>query len=824
MAVKDASNQTTDATSEIVVDGRAYEVAKDSAGADPNLLHACLSLGLDLPYFCWHPELGSVGACRQCAVEQYEDEEAEENGEGEIVMACMTPAADGVRIAIEAEEAKEFRASVIEWLMVNHPHDCPVCDEGGECHLQDMTVMTGHSRREFRFPKRTFRNQDLGPHIHHEMNRCIQCYRCVRFYDHAGGDDLQAFASHDHVYFGRHEDGPLESPFSGNLVEVCPTGVFTDKTLKDHYARKWDLQTAPSVCHGCGLGCNTIPGERYDTIRRIRNRYHPDVNGYWLCDRGRYGYEWLHGERRIEGCLRPRGEDEPAEAIEEDDALSDLADAFAPGRRIAAVGSPRASLETNWALHRLATKAGDTYHPGPGDDDARCVRRVAEILERVPSASLRRLRECDAVLLLGIDPREVAPLLELYLREASRTAPSRDAAEIDVPPWNAEAVDEVVQGRTGPFFVATPEPTELDEVATEALRAEADAIAQLGRDVAAALSDEREDSGDDDLPRRIARALSGAERPVVVSGTDAGLDVLDAAAACAERLGSEIFLTVREANSLGAVLPADPDEDPDDDAGDAPTLEDLLERAAGGKIDTLVVAENDLYERAPANLVDRALDAVDHVVALDHTAHATGARASLLLPAAPWAEAAGTIVNNEGRAQRFLRVHRRDTPARESWRWIRDGARAAGRQGWDDLEGLHDVLRELASDHPRFEGVEDLTPGQDALGRQVPRQPHRYSGRTAETAHLDVREPRPETDPDSPLADSMEGAGSSAPTGAGRRTPPPSLAARYRVPGWNSVQALNRFQEEVAGLLRTSRDGAEPSPGLRLLEPDEEDA
>ena len=148
-------------------------------------------------------------------------------------MSCMTPAAEGTRISIDDPEAAEFRAGIIEGLMLNHPHDCPVCDEGGECHLQDMTVMTGHDYRRYEFDKRTFRNQNLGPLVNHEMNRCIQCYRCVRYYrDYAGGDDLNAFASRNTVFFGRHEDGVLENEFSGNLVEVCPTGVFTDKTLK----------------------------------------------------------------------------------------------------------------------------------------------------------------------------------------------------------------------------------------------------------------------------------------------------------------------------------------------------------------------------------------------------------------------------------------------------------------------------------------------------------------------------------------------------------------------------------------------------------------
>ena len=153
-----------------------------------NVLSACLSLGLDLPYFCWHPAMGSVGACRQCAVIQYKDAE---DKHGRLVMACMTPVADNMRISLNDEQARQFRRDNIELLMINHPHDCPVCEEGGECHLQDMTEMTGHTVRRYRGRKRTHRNQDLGPFINHEMNRCIACYRCVRFYhDYAGGKDL----------------------------------------------------------------------------------------------------------------------------------------------------------------------------------------------------------------------------------------------------------------------------------------------------------------------------------------------------------------------------------------------------------------------------------------------------------------------------------------------------------------------------------------------------------------------------------------------------------------------------------------------------------
>jgi NADH-quinone oxidoreductase subunit G len=164
---------------QIYVDKKAYEV-----NPKQNLLEACLGHGLDLPYFCWHPALGSVGACRQCAVKVYRNEE---DTRGRIMMACMTAVTPNMLVSIDDPEVKQFRAGIIEGLMESHPHDCPVCDEGGECHLQDMTVMSGHNYRRYSFPKRTFRNQYLGPLIHHEMNRCIQCYRCTRFYNEYSG-------------------------------------------------------------------------------------------------------------------------------------------------------------------------------------------------------------------------------------------------------------------------------------------------------------------------------------------------------------------------------------------------------------------------------------------------------------------------------------------------------------------------------------------------------------------------------------------------------------------------------------------------------------
>src|ERR1044072_249760 len=378
--------------STIFIDNKQYEVKEGK-----NLLEACIGLGIDLPYFCWHPALGSVGACRQCAVKTFKDEQ---DTKGRLVMSCMEPVKDQLRLSISDKEAAAFREQVIGWLMTNHPHGCAVCDEGGSCHLQDMTVMTGHSYRNYHFPKRTYKNQYLGPFLNHEMNRCIQCYRCVRFYkDFAGGKDMDVFAAHNHVYFGRHQDGILESEFSGNLAEVCPTGVFTDKTLKQHYTRKWDMTYAPSVCQGCGLGCNIIAGERYGSLRQITTRYNGAVNGYFLCDRGRYGYEFVNSDRRIkQAAVRNLTEMNIGTA----EVLQQVKDKLASGKVIG-IGSPRASLESNFALQQLVGR--DHFYLGMSDIEHDLCMLALKILQQghVRTPSMQEAATADAVLILGED-------------------------------------------------------------------------------------------------------------------------------------------------------------------------------------------------------------------------------------------------------------------------------------------------------------------------------------------------------------------------------------------------------------------------------------
>jgi NADH-quinone oxidoreductase subunit G len=775
----------------IYIDNQAKQ-----ANPKQNLLHACLSLGYDLPYFCWHPALGSVGACRQCAVKQFRDER---DTAGKLVMACMTPAGEGMRISITDVEAAAFRAAVIQGLMQNHPHDCPVCDEGGECHLQDMTVMTGHRSRAYRFGKRTFRNQYLGPLVNHEMNRCIQCQRCVRFYrNYAGGRDLNAFRLRDNIYYGRHEDGILESEFSGNLVEICPTGVFTDATLKRHYTRKWDLQMAPSICVHCGLGCNTTAGERYGALRRIVNRYNHEVNGYFLCDRGRFGYEFVESSLRIRYPLLN------GKAATKSEALERFGSILSEGNAIG-IGSPRASLEANFALRTLV--GPDRFFAGILDEDLQLLSPMLRILREGParSASLDDVEHSDAVFVLGEDVTNIAPVMALRLRQSVRQAPMRIAAGLHIPEWLDDAVREAVQDAKGPLFIASPYATKLDDIARTTYRAAPDDLARLGFAIAHAidatapevtgLSPEWET-----MIAAISAALLGAQRPLIVSGASCrSRSVIEAAAQIAWALRkagrpANLSFTTPECNSFGLSLM------------EPRPLSEAFQSIQNEPTSTLIVLENDLFRRAPASEMTALLRGVQHLVVLDHLVNATTEASELVLPAGTFAESDGTLVNSEGRAQRFFQVLDPSTDVQESQRWLREGSVAAGFNNEAQWQTLDDLITAMAAEIPAFGAIPTVAPSRSAVGK-IAREPNRYSGRTAMFANISVHEPKPPDDPDSALAFSME---------SGPEAAPSSLIPFFWAPGWNSIQAVNKFQSEVGGPLRSG------DPGVRLIEPSQE--
>lgn len=773
----------------IYIDNQPYEIYEGQ-----NLLQACLTLGFDIPHFCWHPVLNSVGACRLCAVKIFHDEA---DTKGRLAMSCLTPVTKGIRLSINDSEAREFRAANIEWLMTNHPHDCPVCDEGGECHLQDMTVMTGHVYRRYRFAKRTHNNQYLGPFVNHEMNRCIQCYRCIRFYrDYAGGRDLNVFASHNSVYFGRQRDGALESEFAGNLVEVCPTGVFTDKTFKQHYSRKWDLQTAPSVCVHCGVGCNTIAGERGGILRRIRNRYNHAVNGFFLCDRGRFGYEFVNHSKRIRHPLSSiNNSSGPAvlKEIDQDQSRQLLSAILSfAGTGIIGIGSPRASLEANFALRTFV--GAENFFSGLGMRDHRLILLIHDILTKGPVRvpSLADVEQADAIFILGEDVANTAPRLALALRRSIRKQPMDMARKLGIPEWDDAAVREAIQDRRGPLFIASSMATRLDDQATLAVHAKPAELIELGFAVAHAIHADSPATSNlasemASYVETIAESLQQARNPLIISGTalrdetliQAAADVAWALTAAGKK--ASLYYCLPECNSMGlAFIEGRPLEE----------AAQVLEKMSSAAI---VIVENDLLRRMDETLVNHLRKMARNWIVLDHVRNPTTALGDLVLPATTFAEGSGTIISAEGRAQRYYSVMEPDDNVRESWRWIRDMmgmVKDTRASTWFNLDAVTD---DMAKTIPALQELNNFLPGADfrIIGQKIPRQPHRFSGRTAMTAHLNVHEPKPPDDPDSPLAFSMEGT---------TVEPPPALIPRYWAPEWNSMQSIYKYYHSAGHL------------------------
>lgn len=876
----------------IHIDGITVEV--DSAD---NLLQACLSLGIDVPYFCYHPALGSVGSCRQCAVKQYQNKEDMEAGRGRLVMSCMVAPDDDMYISVTDDEAKAFRKSMVELLMTNHPHDCPTCEEGGHCHLQDMTYMSGHSRRRYRFTKRTHHNQELGPFIAHEMNRCIACYRCVRFYkDYAGGEDLGVYASNNRVYFGRDKDGQLESEFSGNLTEVCPTGVFTDQTHSERYNRKWDMQYAPSICHGCSAGCNISPGERYGELRRIENRYNGEVNRYFLCDRGRFGYGYVNRADRPTQALERINEKHVKINIDYalDETIKRIKD-----KKVIGIGSPRASLETNFALKNLV--GFDNFSTGLNHQQQALVNKCIEVLstEGIYNPGMTDVESHDAVLILGEDITQTSPRLALSVRQSAKNKGLKMAAALKTQPWLAEPVKRIAQDALSPVYVIDVAQTKLEDISKVSVVATpeditmlgfkvADEITKLADDLAEVAEPQSAEQSDADvnantdamqaLAQQIAYDLVQADKPLIVSGSSlSSTAMIEAAAQITQVLtqkraaikateqqqvdahNAKVKAQAQSANDQPeedkelSAKPAKPEtgtnKDAQDDVEREPAdsqelREDSLELKTvnknyhaqagiyltvpeansigvcllGGQsveellatdFDVVIVAENQLTDAIDGHKLTQLL--VDKtVIALDHQLLDWHKDVDIVLPAASFAEADGTLISAEGRAQRFFQVYDNEyyhplSSIKEGWRWLH--AVHSSIEGRDvDWTQLDDVINALVATHPKLAAIKGAAPDADyrITGLKIARQPRRYSGRTAMRAPISVHEPMQPKDLDTGLTFSMEGYSGKQAKG--------SMIPFANAAGWNSPQAWNKYQDKVGGSLKGG------DPGIRLFD------
>jgi NADH-quinone oxidoreductase subunit G len=368
---------------------------------------------VEIPVFCYEPKLGApVGACRMCLVEI--------EGIGKLQTGCSTPVKDGMVVNTLSDRVKEAQGSIVEFLLINHPLDCPVCDKGGECPLQDITFGWGRGDSRFVEPKRHFvKPLALSPSIAIDRERCILCYRCVRFSQEVSEDhELVLEERGAHAYVATFDDRPYEGPFSGNIVELCPVGALTSRPYR-FQARPWDVENAGTVCNLCPSQCNVTLTVRDDHVLRVLSRANPEVDDGWLCDRGRFAYPALGGDGRITAPLmRDGGELRPVSwerALEE--AASRLSRA---GGRVGALAGGGATNEEGLALNRLMRDALGSPHLDSRTSGTLALELHRALSEPALQARVPDLEFAHAVLVLDCDPLTDAPILDLRLRKGVR--------------------------------------------------------------------------------------------------------------------------------------------------------------------------------------------------------------------------------------------------------------------------------------------------------------------------------------------------------------------------------------------------------------------
>jgi NADH-quinone oxidoreductase subunit G len=391
----------------LTIDGREVEAPENTM-----LVDAAKHGDVEIPVFCYEPKLGNpVGACRMCLVEI--------EGIPKLQTGCSTPVKDGMVVHTQTERVKTAQRSVVEFLLINHPLDCPVCDKGGECPLQDIAFGWGSGTSRFIEPKRHFvKPLELSPTIAIDRERCILCYRCVRFSQEISEDyQLVLMERGAHSYVSTFDGHPYVAPFSGNIIELCPVGALTSRAYRFR-ARPWDVEEAGSVCTLCPAQCNVTLTVRDERVMRVLARDNPDVDDGWLCDRGRFAYPQLAEGRVTEPMIRDGGE---LRAVSWERALEEVATRLSrAGARAGALAGGGATNEEGLMLARLLREALGSPHL-----DSRVAGKLPLEMHRALAepnlqAKVPDLEFAHAVLVLDCDPIADAPILDLRLRKGVR--------------------------------------------------------------------------------------------------------------------------------------------------------------------------------------------------------------------------------------------------------------------------------------------------------------------------------------------------------------------------------------------------------------------
>lgn len=597
----------------LTVDGIEVEVPPGAT-----VLQACEAAGAEIPRFCYHERLSIAGNCRMCLVEM---EKAPKP-----VASCAMPAADGQVIHTRTEKVKRAREGVMEFLLINHPLDCPICDQGGECDLQDQALAYGRGRSRFDENKRAVTEKYMGPLIKTVMTRCIHCTRCVRFAEEvAGVEEIGAIGRGETMQITSYLEKAVTSEVSGNVIDLCPVGALTAKPYA-FQARPWELKKTDSIDVMDAIGSNIVVGSRGAAVLRITPRINDDVNEEWLADKSRFACDGLSERRldtpwvRVDGRLQRATWAQAFAVIAA--ALKDV-----PGDAIGAIVGDLAAVEEMVACRDLLAALGSTA--------IECRQDGAQFATEAPgqwllNTGLAGLETADALLLVGTNLRAEAPLLNVRLRKAVMKGGARA--------WGiGPAVD-----------LAYP-------------------VTWLGDDAALLAA----------LPADVAAAFAAAQRPAMLVGMGAlatpGLHA--AAVAASHRLG----MIRPDWNGFNVVHTA---------AARAGALR--LGLAVPGGVGSLIGATDlKALFLLGADEIDVGANPGRFTVYIGTHGDRGVAHADVILPGAAYTEKPGTYVNMEGRVQRALAATQPPGDAREDWTILRALSSVLGvRLGYDDLVGL----------------------------------------------------------------------------------------------------------------------------------------
>jgi NADH-quinone oxidoreductase subunit G len=740
----------------LVIDGQPVTVP-----AGTNIVDAARSAGSAIPVFCYHPKLPAVGMCRMCLVEVWtpridpatRQPVLDENGKPVLALlqnklqpGCVTPVSEGMEVRTVTDKVEFAQRGMLEFLLTSHPLDCPVCDKGGECPLQNLTMRWGPGVSRFDYEDKVHFQKPipLGDLIYLDRERCIQCSRCVRFQDELAGDPVLGFDNRGRAWeIIAKGQPPFDSKFSGNTTDICPVGALTTADFR-FKARVWELQPTPSVCTLCPVGCDITLDMRHNGLKRVMPRENDFVNEIWICDKGRFGMRHLeHADRVTTPLIRRDGQLQPASW---DEALALVAERLGGLRgALGGIAGPGLSNEDLFAFGRLLRdtlgSSNLDYRPGAPDDPA--VDTWSRQFGVGQGTNLTTLGKGTAVLVIGADPEEEAPLYVLRLRAIQ----SRGGDLTVINPYPTKLGKSARRSMlprpgTGPQVVLAMVKAlaEAGALKTEGFGARVrglDALQSALANTSVEALAEQAGVAADGL-RQAAQALAEAENGIIIYGRLAlgvGPALMDAIAALAVATGkvgranSGLIGLSPGGNVSGAI-----DMGVYPGAGGRAGLSSREMLSGDGRVRALLVAGSDPAAGNPGAAA--ALGALELLVVQDMFLTETAQLADVVLPLAAIGERDGTATNAERRVQRFRQARRPEHDLRAVWQvaqalaaLVRQPVAAAGAAGGavavagDDwgYSVAEDVTDAIAASVAAYRAAdaESLSQGGGTWGRQT---------------------------------------------------------------------------------------------------------